>query len=660
MLSVTNLAGQSEPITKYSGYERHEEVNGSLELSFASFFHADNPGHDLIEEESIIEKDGYEFRVKQMSANRLSKQVIALSTFFDLNHVLREDIFAGTKTFDEFATWLFAGTGWTYENVDVVGSDLIPNFGDGNVIALNKILTTVFECEYQILPSKVIRFATQIGGDNDAQYRYGNNIKALSKKVDTTKLRTRIKGIGANGLTVTYTSPNSSTFGERDAGTITDDRYTVVDSLTEHIKRQLIDYPEVSIELDAIELQQKEVGERVWLIYEPLNIEFQTRVLAKTSRIPEVKSSVIIGNAVPQSLSDILTSTKIDVDVNKKQSQSSFEQTNEKFELEVTRIDGDVNGIDTRVSSAELKITDDAIVSAVRTSTAYAGDLNSKADTTTVGSLDTRVSSAESSITQNAGNIASKVSDTDYNGNTIASLINQTATTIDIEASKINLVGAVTVLSDITGDLGTVTAGDITGVSLTSKSGDDKIKIEGTLLESFEGTYRAVALGGRTLMFYNALTGNDPIGALAATRKVSDPSIIGFSLTGSADFLTTGHSDGTVFTELDFVNRTGKGVNTFHFFRDVFTNARKVNNSYPVSANYTCELLRGSRVYSTSGAWVVVDLTYVIFNTVMGCIVSNRDGLAVKYRNLTPSSVEVCMSGTASGYVDLLVFGSYH
>ena len=346
MLSVTNLLGKSEPITKYSNYERHEEVNGSLELSFASFFHDENPGHELIEEESIIEKDGYEFRVKQLSSNRLSKQVVAISTFFDLNHVLKEDIFAGTKTFNEFAAWLLAGTGWTYENVDVTGSGLIPNFGDGNVIALTKILTATFECEYQILPGKVVRFATQIGADNDAQYRYGNNIKALSKEVDTTKLRTRIKGIGGNGLQVVYTSLSAGIFGIRDAETVSDDRYTVADSLTEYVKRQLTDYPEITIELDAIELQQKEIGERVWLIYEPLGIEFQTRVLSKTSRIPDIKSSVVIGNAVTRSLSDILTSTRVDIDVNKKQTQSKFEQTNEKFTLEVERVDDSIAALE--------------------------------------------------------------------------------------------------------------------------------------------------------------------------------------------------------------------------------------------------------------------------------------------------------------------------
>ncbi|WLR54281.1 hypothetical protein LC048_17795 [Mesobacillus subterraneus] len=57
--------------------------------------------------------------------------------------------------------------------------------------------------------------------------------------------------------------------------------------------------------------------------------------------------------------------------------------------------------------------------------------------------LQGRMSSAESSITQQATQISQKVSQTDYNGNTIASLINQTATTILLQAAKIALDGYV-------------------------------------------------------------------------------------------------------------------------------------------------------------------------------------------------------------------------
>ena len=60
-------------------------------------------------------------------------------------------------------------------------------------------------------------------------------------------------------------------------------------------------------------------------------------------------------------------------------------------------------------------------------------------------SMVSRITSAESDITQNAQAITTKVSQTDYTGNTIASLINQSATTVSINAEKINLNGSVTI-----------------------------------------------------------------------------------------------------------------------------------------------------------------------------------------------------------------------
>ena len=56
----------------------------------------------------------------------------------------------------------------------------------------------------------------------------------------------------------------------------------------------------------------------------------------------------------------------------------------------------------TRISSAELKITDSAIVSTVRSSTLYQNDLNAKASKTDVSNLTTRVNSVEQSITATA------------------------------------------------------------------------------------------------------------------------------------------------------------------------------------------------------------------------------------------------------------------
>lgn len=84
-----------------------------------------------------------------------------------------------------------------------------------------------------------------------------------------------------------------------------------------------------------------------------------------------------------------------------------------------------------------------------------------KADALVVDNMGGRLNSAELNINAISGSISSMVSKTDFNGNTIASLIAQSAEAIDVISQNINLVGAVNVLSDITGNLGTITSGTI-------------------------------------------------------------------------------------------------------------------------------------------------------------------------------------------------------
>lgn len=62
-----------------------------------------------------------------------------------------------------------------------------------------------------------------------------------------------------------------------------------------------------------------------------------------------------------------------------------------------------------------------------------------------ITSMGNRVSRAESDISMNAKEIELRVKDEDLDGNEVVSRINQTSTTVTIEASKINLVGKVTI-----------------------------------------------------------------------------------------------------------------------------------------------------------------------------------------------------------------------
>lgn len=440
MLIVQNRS-QVEPLNHIQGLEVNQEVNGAYTASFTSFNYLNNPGYVLLEEESIIIVDGHDFRVKQLEEVRNSKRIVAVHTFFDLADERQDLLYGGTRTFNEFATFVLNGTGWTFSST-VAGSRFIENFGENNIIVLINALCTVYECEYEIRGNNHVHFAPKIGGDLDAQYRYGHNVKALSKKVDTTNLKTYIDGYGANGLFVSYESPLASDprIGIRKADPVRDDRFTQVESMLEHLKRELNDTPKGYFELDSVELINKELGERVWLIYEPLGIEFQTRILKQTKGIRNgklVTTKVILGNTLPKSSSDILVSQKIEIDENRKEYRSRIEQTNELIHMSVEAVNESIATLEIRADNINLSVTD----------------------------LSGRLGNAESSINIQAGQISQKVELRDFNGQTITSKITQDPYAISMMAQNLNLQGLVTFTNLNTPGSALIDGGNIYGSS---------------------------------------------------------------------------------------------------------------------------------------------------------------------------------------------------
>lgn len=436
MLTVTH-DNQTEPLNQISNFEMVEEVNGALTVSLTSFSMENNPGHALLNEESIVDVEGYEFRIKQVKESTRSKSVVGVSTYFDTSGNLRDLIYGGTRTLSEFVAFALDGTGWTF-STNITQSALIANFGEDNTVKLIQQICEAFECEFQIMPNKHLFFDYEIGPDNDAQYRYNHNIKTLSKSIDTSNMKMSITGYGANGLTVKHVSPHASRFPHLgEAEPVRDERFTIAANLLEKTKKSLIDYPETVIEVDTVELTDKALGERVWLIHEPLKLEYQTRVMSKKSVLRNgrlVTATATIGNVVPRDLSDILTQQKVDIDENKKETRSRFEQTNERITLEVERIDESIATIDIKADNIILS------VEAVKQSVATV-DIKADNISFSVSQLGSRVNSAESRLSIQADQISSKVSQTDYNGNIITSLINQTAASVKISAKNIELNG---------------------------------------------------------------------------------------------------------------------------------------------------------------------------------------------------------------------------
>lgn len=433
MIFVTHVDGRSEPLINIQNPQTEEEVNGGFSLSFASFFSSDNPGYALLEEESIVDIEGHEFKIKNIKETRNKKTVSAPHVFFDLVDTWRDDIYGGTRTVDEFASFCLSGTGWTWEVEPGTPAGFIPNFGENDVRTLLQTLCSSLEIEMKVMPNKHIYFAKQIGIDNDEQFRFGHNIKTLSREVDTTKLVTVGRGIGGNiaaegeqetPLKVTYNSPNIALYGIRYGEPIVDERYTIAENLLEKVARETQDTPLITIEVSVAELNyggSTGLGDSIWVIYEPMDLLVQLRVMKRTTYPLSNKSPVVTLSNVKETLTDQLTQTKIDINNNQKETRSRIEQTNNKILLEVNRINESIAQVVVEADNIKLSVQ----------------------------SLNGRMTTAESTLTIQAGEIESRVRSIDYNGVEMISRINQTSEAVTIVAGKIQLSGITEVASTL-------------------------------------------------------------------------------------------------------------------------------------------------------------------------------------------------------------------
>lgn len=482
MLSVQS-GNELKILSAYRDLEIIEELSGNLQLSLTSMNIPSNEAHMMLRKECIIEVDDHEFIVKQVKAGVKSTDIVAFSTFFELGSVYKYDIFGGTKSFDEFMTYTLNGTGWTFTNKDVTGFYLIANFGEENVLNLIKSLCSIFGCYYKIMPGKHIMFAKEMVSDSDSQYRYKANIQSIMENADYTQLKTRIVGYGANGLMVTYTSPTASIFGVREAPPIENFDIFGEEEMGLYLKGQIQDMPMFNVELETLELVSKQLGEKVWLIHEVLDLEFQSLVLITRKRIRNgvlKVTSVVLGDRLPTNQFDLFTGIKQNIDSSRREYRSKIEQTNDRITLEVEEIGKSLSRIELKADQIELsvnnRITQEVAAINIRADqielsvnnriTNEMAAINLRADNIQlqvnnndqeIAQIDIKANQIQSQVTNNYNQTQSQITQlsgqinlkVDKGG--VISEINLEPGAATIDADKINLNGAVMANGSITG-----------------------------------------------------------------------------------------------------------------------------------------------------------------------------------------------------------------
>ncbi|WP_238906625.1 hypothetical protein [Clostridium sp. YIM B02506] len=202
------------------------------------------------------------------------------------------------------------------------------------------------------------------------------------------------------------------------------------------------------------------------------------------STVSSVQSSVTtLGNRVTSAESSISSlNNSITLKVNTSDF-NSYKTTN----------DSTLSILTSRISSAELKITDSAIVATVRTSTAYTNDLSAKANqsalnttNSTVAQLSSEISSRvkssdfETYKTQTATLISSKVNTGDF-----GTLITQNVSSVKFAVGQI---GGTNYIKDSSFEFGSIIMGSINGATI-SREGTN-----GTYPYIKDGYYRYKAI----------------------------------------------------------------------------------------------------------------------------------------------------------------------
>ncbi|MEH6848559.1 phage tail protein [Bacillus pseudomycoides] len=310
-IAITDLAGNTEPLTGIKQLKRIRRVNGEKIISFTVIPTNENQySFPMVQEESKVDFDGETYVIKQVKERSLGKlfvkQCEAIHSFYvDLINSHEYSTRNGSMTIVSALDFIFSTTSYTVAVVDSFYAQDWENFGDDNRLSLFQKILERYEAEFTVSGNRVT-IRKKIGIDTDFQFRYNYNIKTLERNVDSKGLSTYIKGFGKD-IEAEYTSPNASILGILHAKPVRDDRYTTYNGLMDRLKKEIQDTPAVSITVDFVDMRRAgfpydvpNEGDRVPLIYEPMGIDIDTRIMEVEEEFDEnmqiITSHVTLAN----------------------------------------------------------------------------------------------------------------------------------------------------------------------------------------------------------------------------------------------------------------------------------------------------------------------------------------------------------------------------
>jgi len=204
-LYVKSLSGEEWPLSLYTVTRNCSVDNASRTIKVTVFQEDQNKqGYSQIQNKAYLVYDGDTYVIENVNETTVGKRVkktISADHIFYQNMKLRNRIYEtiiGTFTPKELLDFVLKGTGYklVIDTTDLPTKIEVENFGNNNPLALlQDLVPNKLKGEFDYSNTEVI-VAKQIGRITDKQLRHEFNVNSPSQEIDTTNLRTHIRGYG--------------------------------------------------------------------------------------------------------------------------------------------------------------------------------------------------------------------------------------------------------------------------------------------------------------------------------------------------------------------------------------------------------------------------------------------------------------------------------
>lgn len=321
-LYIRAPVGAKERLTDYI-VERDIRTDGTRQLTVTIYpTNKNQHAWSLIQNQCIFGYLGEEYVIKQ-TINNLPEQIqcTAISKFFeDLDDSFIYSTTSGDLTIQQMLDFCLSGTGYAY-TVNATGLSATysaSSFGNSDSLSLFQQVMNYFRTEFSVSGNQIY-IAQQIGRKTDNQFRYKMNMISPSNQIDTSSLKTYIKGFGhqyddgSYAAQTDYTSPLASVYGIKAANPVTDDNCFDNDILLNELKAALSDTIPISLSFNYTQakkmgIQDVELGDYCFVKIDPWGINSSIRVVElKDYSDPNTPPVYTVGTVLTRSTDTLIT-----------------------------------------------------------------------------------------------------------------------------------------------------------------------------------------------------------------------------------------------------------------------------------------------------------------------------------------------------------------